>query len=120
MDGGKKDVSGSRASVPSRKKSEDSLPKIEPIQGAVCAQMVRCGKAGCKCGRGELHGPFHYLFWREAGKLRKVYIRKKDVERVRDLCRARGRSRRMINRGIDLWRRLQLELREVESDVRTK
>jgi hypothetical protein len=115
----KKDVSGSRASIPSRKKSADPLPKIEPLQGAVCAQMVRCGKAGCKCERGEMHGPFHYLFWREGGKLRKVYIRKEDVERVSDLCRAKRRSRQMINRKFELWRILRLAIKEVESNVRT-
>lgn len=44
--------------------------------GAVCAQFVRCGKTGCKCSRGELHGPYYYRFTREDGRLRKIYVPK--------------------------------------------
>jgi hypothetical protein len=40
-------------------------------------ERVRCGKPGCKCARGELHGPYTYKYWREAGKLRKAYVPKK-------------------------------------------
>jgi hypothetical protein len=45
-------------------------------EGAICAQFVRCGKAGCKCSRGELHGPYYYRFTREGGRLRKSYVPK--------------------------------------------
>ena len=47
--------------------------------GAVCAQYVRCGKAGCKCSRGELHGPYYYRFTREGGRLRKSYVKKSEA-----------------------------------------
>jgi hypothetical protein len=69
------------------------LPKIEAIAatsgGTVCAQFVRCGKAGCRCSRGALHGPYHYLFWREGRTLKKLYVRSADVADVRDLCEKR-------------------------------
>lgn len=49
------------------------------IRGGVCLQLekVKCGKEGCKCGVGELHGPYWYAYWREGGKLRSKYIGKK-------------------------------------------
>lgn len=49
-------------------------------EGAICAQFVRCGKPGCKCARGELHGPYYYRFTRdESGRLRKSYVRKAEA-----------------------------------------
>lgn len=54
---------------------------------------MRCGKQNCRCARGQLHGPYHYLFWREAGQLRKVYVRRADVAEVRAACDVAGQMR---------------------------
>ena len=54
-----------------------------PTKGTVCVQWSRCGRPGCRCSRGRLHGPYHCLFWREGGRLRKRDIRRADVEAVR-------------------------------------
>ncbi len=70
-----------------RTKPENPLPKMLP--GAVCAQMVRCGKPNCKCARGELHGPYFYHFERVNGVLIKRYVKKKDVTAMRAACDAR-------------------------------
>ena len=43
---------------------------------AICQQFRKCGKAGCKCSVGALHGPYFFFFYRENGKLKKSYIRK--------------------------------------------
>lgn len=41
----------------------------------------RCGKKGCICLDGEIsevgHGPYWYAYWREAGKLRNMYVGKR-------------------------------------------
>jgi hypothetical protein len=63
----KKDVSSRAAPVSRRIKTENSLPKIEPLPGAVCIQWKRCGKANCKCSNGMLHGPYYYRFWYAGG-----------------------------------------------------
>lgn len=84
-----------RASVPpGETESPSLLPKPEPLPGAVCAQYVRCGRPGCKCARGELHGPYWYRFWREKGRQHKAYVRPADLERVRAACEARRARRR--------------------------
>lgn len=62
------------------------LPPLAPLPGTVHAQRVRCGRENCRCARGELHRAF-YRFWREGGRLRKAYVRRAEVERVRDACR---------------------------------
>jgi hypothetical protein len=40
-------------------------------------EKVRCGKKGCKCAGGELHGPYWYAYWSEAGKTKSRYVGKK-------------------------------------------
>jgi hypothetical protein len=39
-------------------------------------ERVRCGKASCRCADGELHGPYWYEYWSEAGKTRSRYVGK--------------------------------------------
>lgn len=39
-------------------------------------QWVKCGKPGCKCAQGKLHGPYWYAYWWENGKTRSKYIGK--------------------------------------------
>jgi hypothetical protein len=41
------------------------------------SEMVRCGKKGCRCTRGELHGPYWYAYWTEGRKTRSEYVGKK-------------------------------------------
>jgi hypothetical protein len=41
------------------------------------SEPVRCGKKGCKCAEGQLHGPYWYAYWTEGGRTRSQYIGKK-------------------------------------------
>jgi len=67
-------------------------------QGAICFSRIRCGKPGCRCARGKLHGPYAYRFYRDRqGRLHRQYIPKDrvaqalaDQEKARDavmVCR---------------------------------
>lgn len=76
-------------------KFENLLPKMP---GAVCAQMIRCGKPSCKCARGELHGPYFYRFVWERGKQRKRYVRQADVQQIRAACAAYKNEARIRRR----------------------
>ena len=91
-----------------------SLPKA----GALCAQWVRCGTSGCRCNRGELHGPYYYWFWREGGRLRKRYVRLSDVLTVRAELEARRAHdqflRNLVADGWSEWRGMIAQVREVE------
>lgn len=102
-----------------KRKDLQSLPKIAQPQhlGAVCMQWTKCGKAGCRCARGELHGPYAYVFWRENGRLRKTYVRVADTDdlraayasrRAREIC-----ARRRQLDGLSVWRDLTGTLREM-------
>lgn len=63
----------------------DALP---PLKGEVCAQYIRCGKAGCHCQQGPAHGPYYYRIWREGSRVNKVYVKQADLEDVRQACAA--------------------------------
>lgn len=61
---------------------------VDPIQGEVCSQFIRCGKDGCRCQKGVLHGPYYYRIWREGSKVHKAYVKASDVQAVRAQCEA--------------------------------
>jgi hypothetical protein len=90
------------------------LPKAPTLH----AQWVRCGAPGCHCATGDGHGPYHYLFFREGGRLRKCYVRLADVEAVRAACATRrARERRVrdiLARGWSEWRAIAAEVRKGE------
>lgn len=54
------------------------------LQGRLVTQGRRCGKAGCRCTQGELHGPYVYVaLARPQGGSRLLYV----PEEFRDLVR---------------------------------
>ena len=104
-------------------KPADPLPKTAPaaLPGTVHAQYVRCGKPTCRCASGDSadgHGPYHYRFWREDGRLRKAYVRQGELEATRRACQARQegeRQQRAARRQFDvLLRDFRCRSREVE------
>jgi hypothetical protein len=52
------------------------LPDLEGyVAGSVVEQSRRCGKAGCRCAAGDLHGPYVYLSVGQAsGRRGLVYV----------------------------------------------
>ena len=71
-----------------RQRELSKKQSIKPLPGSIHPQMVTCGKACCRCaGRGHLHGPYHYRFFRERGRQRKVYIRSEKVSEAREATR---------------------------------
>ena len=74
-----------RALRASRRSLARSLPDVEGlISGAVVEQGRRCGKEGCRCTRGELHGPYTYVVLpRDGGRTRTVYVPASAAEAVR-------------------------------------
>ncbi len=66
---------------------EFNQPKeLEPLEGEICPQFIRCGKPGCRCQHDRPHGPYHYRIWREGPRVRKVYVKATEVEAVRAAC----------------------------------
>jgi hypothetical protein len=75
----------SRALRARRRRLAGSLPDVEGlIGGSVIEQGRKCGKEGCRCTRGELHGPYTYVVLpRAGGRTRSVYVPAGAAEAVR-------------------------------------
>ena len=96
-------------------KTPKPLPKILP--GTVCAQWVRCGKPGCKCARGKLHGPYYYRFWREDGRLRKVYVPRDKLDATSAACEAYRREKRVVKDSLAFLREGRALVRRAEEEA---
>jgi hypothetical protein len=61
-----------------RQKLVDELAGLGPVlRASLIERFTQCGKAGCKCMRGEKHGPAYYLTVSYAkGRTRQVYVPK--------------------------------------------
>jgi hypothetical protein len=68
-----------------RRRLARGMPDLEAVlQGSVVAQGRRCGKEGCRCTRGELHGPYVYLsLARGRADSRLIYVPSSLAEEVR-------------------------------------
>lgn len=68
------------------------LPDIElTLRGSVQTQSRRCGKEGCRCAEGELHGPYVYLAVRSGPRTRLLYIAADLAEEVTQRVELTGR-----------------------------
>ena len=88
MNGRNASRNGSYAASGVPQQPQDAPPPIPPLKGVVCSQFVRCGKAECRCQRGEPHGPYYYRVWREGDRVQKVYVKASELESVRAACEA--------------------------------
>lgn len=61
------------------------------LRGSLQRQGRRCGKAGCRCSEGELHGPYTYLSVQTSTGRRLLYIPAEAVDEVRRRVEATGR-----------------------------
>jgi hypothetical protein len=69
------------------------LPQVGAfLAGSLVEQRRKCGKEGCRCTRGELHGPYAYL--QVAGRL--VYVPSALAEAVGQHLQVSGRLRELL------------------------
>src|SRR5215472_3490813 len=74
-----------------RRRLARSLPDVEGlISGSVVEQGRRCGKEGCRCARGELHGPYPYVVRRRAVISLQVRGALEEISRINIELLARG------------------------------
>jgi len=88
------------------------------LQGSLVTLYRKCGKKGCRCERGEKHGPAYCLSYKEGGVTQMVYIPAFRLKEVREAMEAFSRYWEL---GVKLSR-LNLELMGLrrKRDVRKK
>lgn len=68
------------------------LPDVEAtLHGALQRQMRRCGKAGCRCADGALHGPYVYVSVRTSERSGLLYVPAEIVDEVKRRVDTTGR-----------------------------
>ena len=72
------------------------------LAGSLAEQRRRCGKEGCRCTRGELHGPYAYLS--VAGRM--VYV----PAALADAVRARLGTSARLRQALEEISAINLEL----------
>jgi hypothetical protein len=75
------------------------------LQGSLVILYRKCGRKGCRCERGEKHGPAYYLSYKEGGVTQMVYV---PVSRLEEVKRAMEAFSRYWELGVKLSR-LNLE-----------
>lgn len=83
--------------VRTKTKNQSLQPKM--LDGYVRAERVKCGKANCKCLRGELHGVYFYRYTWDEGRRRKSYVKRSEVEQVRAACAEYRKLQRQLRIG---------------------
>ncbi len=63
--------------------------------GGIYIQQVRCGKNNCRCAKGAKHKAY-YFFSRVNGKLRKQYVRKDQVEKIKGFLTQNRNNRNQL------------------------
>jgi hypothetical protein len=97
------------------RETSKALPKL--LRGSVHAQWVKCGKPGCQCSRGHLHGPYYYRFWREDGRLRKEYVARTDLAGVLRAIEARRTEEKQIKDSWRVVRTARAKVRGIEDSI---
>jgi hypothetical protein len=90
-----------------------ALARLLPmVAGSLVGQYVTCGKPRCRCTRGQKHGPFYYLYWKEQGRSRSLYVPREKVSQLRRQIRNYRRFQ------TELTGSLQRQLRDWQRRVR--
>lgn len=97
-----------------RKIVERKLMRHEGLlRGSLLERPRFCGKAGCKCTRGQPHPPGLYLSRLVEGVARHLFIRAADHERARREALAYKQYRHALRR----WRAISKELDQIWDEL---
>jgi hypothetical protein len=59
-----------------KKTDIESALKLKELKGSIVLERISCGKNGCRCTRGQKHGPYKYLHFWQGGKVKRRYLSK--------------------------------------------
>ena len=68
------DLSVSRLLARRRRLANGFADVEQTLRGVLLSEGRRCSSEGCRCRRGELHGPYTYLATYSEGRSRTIYV----------------------------------------------
>ena len=100
----------SQPQLPRFRQELQALAKPFPLlAGSLVKQHVICGKPGCRCQRGHKHGPLFYLYWKEQGRSRSLYVPRDKVaelrQQIQNYRRLQREIARRVQRQLRAWQR---------------
>ncbi len=96
-----------------RKVEREILGRHRLLRGSLLERARFCGKAGCKCSRGEPHPPSLYLSHLVNGVPRHLFIKAADHGRARREALDYKGFRQALRR----WRAISKELNQIWEDL---
>ncbi|HOM43146.1 MAG TPA: hypothetical protein PK481_06400 [Bacillota bacterium] len=82
------------------KKRDDLIKQLENnlsfIQGSLVNIYRSCGKEGCRCRQGHLHGPAYYISYKEKGRTQMIYIPQALVSQVKKSLTQYKKVKRLV------------------------
>src|SRR3954470_5677434 len=97
-----------------RRRLPGGLADVEAtLRGVLLSNGRRCSSEGCRCRRGELHGPYTYLAVYLAGRSRMVFVPKALAELATEHVELTQRNEALLGEisqiNLELLRRRALE-----------
>jgi len=84
----------------------NSLSRKSMLYGSVVEKYIMCGKSGCKCKRGSLHGPFYYLSYKEDGKTKMIFLKAGISKRAK-----------LLNDNYKLYRKNRAQVAKINTEI---
>lgn len=84
------------------------LSRKKMLYGSIVKKYKACGKGGCKCTRGALHGPFYYLTFKEDKKTKMIFVKKNLWDKAIKL-----------NDNYRKWRKLRADISKINKEILT-
>lgn len=106
-----------------RQRLEDEVLRLSQavlVRGSLVLMYKACNKGGCRCTRGELHGPFWYLSWSEGGRTRMYFVKAAGQGRVREAARRYRRWRQLRAQLVKLQRQILVGVDALEAAARRR
>ena len=77
--------------------------------GTLIDKKVKCGKQGCKCQYGKLHGPYMYFVFSDDNKRKEVYIGTLDSKFFQTYIKGKRvhRALKYLDQALKLLRRVE-------------
>jgi len=80
-----------------RKRAAQLLADGGVLRGSISVRRRVCGKAGCRCARGERHEAM-YVVYRQAGRTTQLYVPKDWESRVREWAKRYRDVRKLLDK----------------------
>lgn len=103
-DGIRDEIGQAKARIHKLSKDKDKLMSLllrlgPMLEGSLTKRYTRCKKPGCKCEKGERHGPYYSISRKdESGKTRLTYIRPDEFQTISGLLETRREFRTGLKR----------------------